>query len=68
MSNVCKFPGCNKPSYKTWALVPLCKEHYGGIVEETKHFYSNQASQKIYDDERFIFHSIKHHIPWARKR
>ncbi|MEK4149032.1 hypothetical protein NST02_18375 [Robertmurraya sp. FSL W8-0741] len=63
----CRVFGCRKESYKTWANVSLCKGHYEDIKAETALYYHGKASMKISHEEREIFHSIAHEIPWARR-
>ncbi|MDF1511449.1 hypothetical protein Gp_5 [Bacillus phage vB_Bacillus_1020A] len=63
----CKVPECRKEVHDTWALVPLCKEHYEDMKIETHRYYHGKGGLKISHEEREIFHSIAHEIPWARR-
>lgn len=63
----CRYPHCHQDVHKTWALVPLCKEHYESIAKETQRYYQGQGRQKISDDERAYYHTIKPLIPWMKK-
>lgn len=64
--NFCKFPDCRNEAYKTWALVPLCKEHYESIKLETEMYYNGEGKNRLSYSEREIFLSIKPHIPWMK--
>lgn len=66
--NKCKVLGCSGEQYKTWGMVPLCKEHYEDIKLETHRYYNGKGGSKITREEREIFHSIAHLIPWAERR
>lgn len=63
----CKYPDCCQEAHKTWSLVPLCKEHYDSIVQETHMYYYGKGRARLDYDEREVFLAIKPHIPWMKK-
>lgn len=64
----CQVPDCTEKGHKTWSMVSMCKEHYEEIKSETSRYYNGKAGMKISNDERVLFQSIMHLIPWSNRR
>lgn len=63
----CKYPSCHIDATHTWALVPLCQEHYEAIKTETETYYT--SSMKGHELERRPqYMQISRLIPWSKDR
>lgn len=60
----CKYPDCDKRARKTWALVPLCDEHYEAIRSETAWYYKGTTNATYADRTEYM--KIAKLIPWSR--
>lgn len=63
MKKRCNVRYCRHPATDTWALVPVCEEHYGEIRLEQIRYYRG----KINADERLTLQAIQHLTPWGRR-
>lgn len=61
----CNYPGCNKVATESWALVPLCEDHYLKIQAETN-FYYNPTSVRMKYEDRTEYLKIAEQIPWSQ--
>lgn len=59
----CKCPNCHSAATHTWALVPLCQEHFEAMKRETELYYKKRIAYAA----RLTYISIIHLIPWSRK-
>lgn len=60
----CRYPGCNTSPRMTWALVPLCVEHWENIKIETNRFYK-RGNSRNYEQMRPHYLKIAHLTPWG---
>ena len=61
----CKYPGCGKRGDKTWALVPLCGDHFETIRAESKKYFAGSQHMKYEDREHY--RKIAKLIPWSQE-
>ncbi|CAH1054069.1 hypothetical protein [Paenibacillus pseudetheri] len=54
---------CHSVATHTWALVPLCQEHFETVKKETELYYKKRIAYAA----RLTYLSIIHLIPWSRK-
>lgn len=59
----CRCPNCNSAATHTWALVPLCQEHFEAVKQETHLYYKKRIAYSA----RLTYMSISFLIPWSRK-
>lgn len=60
---LCKCPDCESEATQTWALVPLCQDHFEAVKKETDLYYRKISAYSA----RLTYMSIVHLIPWSRK-
>lgn len=60
----CRYPGCFCDAVITYALVPICIEHYLKITQETAMYYEGRLDR--YAERRHLL-KINHMIPWRNK-
>ncbi|MCC2250514.1 hypothetical protein JUJ52_11130 [Virgibacillus sp. AGTR] len=65
----CNYPECNKSAATSFALVPLCVDHFVLIRDETNKYY--QSNSKVGNHmkhiEREHYHKISHLTPLLNK-
>ncbi|WP_019536566.1 hypothetical protein [Paenibacillus ginsengihumi] len=61
---ICKYPSCTRKATSTFALVPLCGDHYDDIHAETIRYY--RVTTKMQYAEREHYLKIAKLIPWSR--
>ncbi|MEH7249208.1 hypothetical protein V7114_20825 [Neobacillus niacini] len=66
MTQKCKYPNCHQAATNIWALVPLCPDHFQGVVEETERYYNNNLRNRTMF-ERKIYNEIQPLTPWGKK-
>lgn len=59
----CKCSDCRSVATHTWALVPLCQEHFEEVKKETELYYKKRIAYAA----RVNYLSIMYLIPWSRK-
>ncbi|MEB3103065.1 hypothetical protein [Ferviditalea candida] len=59
----CQYPNCRHPASVTWALVPVCQEHWKSIYLETVQYYRKAISR----EQRVVYAEIESLTPWQRR-